>query len=377
MPVSRRLVVAEPYQSMKPYKYIYGIMLKLFRTVALFCAKNLIMSLSPREGIRIVSPNTGASYKLGRRCGSGSFGEVFRAKSIMLPHHVAIKFIRTTSMHEQMNAVIDEINLTKKAASATNGRCPTVHDAFVLADAKSTKSSGSIAIVMDFIDGMSVSDILRKGIIVPEEISIHIGYEILLCLRGLHEASLIHRDIKSSNILISRKGDVFLCDFGVAKAVSEQRAATSTLSGTPFWMAPEMLQGKSYTAKIDIFSLGITMAEMVLGRVPVPKGIREDSLSPGILGELRKNNSVRVDLNPSEFSRPFRQIVSGMVEVCPASRPDVFDAQSMIESTYYRRSGLNNAGTGSISSVSRSSNKRSSFNPKLVLQAIIMSNSSV
>lgn len=376
MPVSRRLVVAEPYQSMKPYKYMYGIILKLFRTVALFCAKNLIMSLSPREGIRIVSPNTGASYKLGRRCGSGSFGVVFRAKSIMLPHHVAIKFIRTT-MHEHMTAVIDEINLTKRAAFATNGRCPTVHDAFVLTDDKSTNGSGSIAIVMDFIDGMSVSDILRKGIIIPEEISIHIGYEILLCLRGLHEASLIHRDIKSSNILISRKGDVFLCDFGVAKAVSEQRAATSTLSGTPFWMAPEMLLGKSYTAKIDIFSLGITIAEMALGRVPVPKGIREDSLSPGILGELRKNNSLRFDFNPSEFSRPFRQIVSALVEVNPAARPDVLDAQSMIESTYYRRSESHNAGTGSISSVSRSLNKRTSFNPKLVLQAIIMSNSTV
>lgn len=335
------------------------------------------MPLDPREGLTIVSPKNGTSYKIGRQCGSGSFGEVFKAKSSVNPQHVAIKFIRTSSMIESMNAIIDEINLTKKAASVTSGRCPSVHEAFAITAKESEDTVGMIAIVMEYIDGMSISDILRRGINLPEELALFIGRELLLCLRDLHSESLVHRDIKSSNILVSWRGEVFLCDFGVAKALSCQHAGTSTLSGTPFWMAPEILQGKSYRCNIDIFSLGITLSEMVLGRVPIPHGINVNNDNTYLLGELKRNTSCRAGLDPGTFSKRFRVLVEALVEPDPSKRPDACDALSLLQSLYAGSPAGSVAGTGSITSQSHLRSSNNKFNPKHALEALLMSINSV
>ena len=126
-----------------------------------------------------------------------------------------------------------------------------------------------IWIVMEIMTGGSLTDILGKNVAWPEG---HIAYVCRQTLQGLafmHRSHRLHRDIKSDNILVDGQGRVKIADFGFAVGLTKEVDKRKSVVGTPYWMAPELIRGLEYDAKVDVWSRGITAIEMAEGEPPL------------------------------------------------------------------------------------------------------------
>ena len=141
--------------------------------------------------------------------------------------------------------------------------------------------------------------------------------EVLVALAFLHKNGVIHRDIKAANILLTVSPiRVLLCDFGVAALLASQTSKRSTFVGTPYWMAPEVVtEGKSYDAKADVWSLGITLLEMAYGEPPMHG--QPAARAVMLLGD-KKMRAPR--LEGTEWSRDMRDFVTGCLNEDSADR---------------------------------------------------------
>lgn len=134
---------------------------------------------------------------------------------------------------------------------------------------------GEISICMEHMDGGSLDQVLKKAGRIPEDVLGIISVAVLKGLSYLRENhKIIHRDVKPSNILISSRGEIKLCDFGVSGQLIDSMA--NSFVGTRSYMAPERLQGNIYTIQSDIWSFGLSLVEMAIGRYPVPPPSSED-----------------------------------------------------------------------------------------------------
>ncbi|XP_076465610.1 dual specificity mitogen-activated protein kinase kinase 1-like [Babylonia areolata] len=161
-------------------------------------------------------------------------------------------------------------------------------------------SDGEISICMEYMDGGSLDLILKKAGKIPESILGVINISVLKGLSYLRERhQIIHRDVKPSNILVNSRGEIKICDFGVSGQLIDSMA--NSFVGTRSYMAPERLQGTHYSVQSDIWSLGLSMVEMAIGRYPVPppdprdlssifgdKGAEEHSAEAARTGKVHK-----------------------------------------------------------------------------------------
>ncbi|VDK34543.1 unnamed protein product [Taenia asiatica] len=190
------------------------------------------------------------------KLGKGSYGSVFKAKHKASGTVVAVKKVPVDS---DLSEIVKEISIMQQCDSPYIVKC-----------FGSLFDNQDLWICMEYCGAGSVADImrLRNQTLTEEEIGTILKYS-LLGLDYLHQMRKIHRDIKAGNILLTNSGMAKLADFGVAGQLVDTLAKRNTVIGTPFWMAPEVIQEVGYNCSADIWSLGITAIEMGDGKPPL------------------------------------------------------------------------------------------------------------
>lgn len=204
------------------------------------------------------SKNPSKDYKLLEVVGRGKFGTVHKAIHTETKQVVAIKILNLDTDHEEVKDIQQEIQFLSNLKNVSN----------ITHYFGSYLNGHKLWILMDYCSGGSVRTLLKPGPLQEKYIAV-ITREVLTALQFIHEHGVIHRDIKAANILISREGNVKLCDFGVAAQLTSTAVKRTTMAGTPYWMAPEVIiEGATYNVKADIWSTGITIYEMATGNPP-------------------------------------------------------------------------------------------------------------
>ena len=190
-------------------------------------------------------------------------GIVFKARDRRLGRVVALKRL-PENLRNHPKAVELFLREARAAAALNHPNIVTVYDAGQEGDA--------YYITMELLEGMPVINILRKrGMLTPLDVC-RLGIQIASGLQYAHEQKIIHRDIKTANLFFTDNRKIKIMDFGLAKMLEEVRRASTVIGGTPYYMAPEQSQGGAVDHRADIYAFGVTLYELLTGKVPFTEG---------------------------------------------------------------------------------------------------------
>lgn len=200
-------------------------------------------------------------FEIERLIGTGGMGEVFLARQLSLPRPVALKILRP---HLAADAqYLKRFEVEAKAVA------PISH-AHIVSVYAIGHDQGFHFIAFEYVKGLNLRQYIDRHGPLPEDACLRIAAGVAAALTQAAEAGIVHRDIKPENVLITRRGDVKVADFGLARHVGEDVRLTQTgvTMGTPLYMSPEQIQGQSLDARSDLYSLGIMCYHMLSGEPP-------------------------------------------------------------------------------------------------------------
>lgn len=199
-------------------------------------------------------------YKIVRSIGSGGMANVYEAYDLILGRKVTVKMLRMDLSDDP--AAIRRFK--REALSLTELENPHIVSIYDIGEV-----DGNQYLVMEYVDGMDLKQYIRKNFPLGYERVIEIMEQVLDAVKEAHKHNIIHRDLKPQNILIDKKGNVKITDFGIAVVTAETTMTrTNTLLGSIHYISPEQARGKLVTKQSDIYSLGIILFELLTGRVP-------------------------------------------------------------------------------------------------------------
>lgn len=206
-------------------------------------------------------------YELGVPLGRGGFATVFLAKNLRTGDLVAVKRFHPPSATAPDARKKAELSL-RRAMKEQRIWDGLEHKNIVSYKGCFFGQDGELNMVAEYIPGWSLADHLSQISKFPEHMVACITLQIVAGLEYLHECGVTHRDVKPANILVNPDGVIKITDFGVSSAVDVPTMTGNTLVGTPWYIAPEMIEGRPYGKSVDIWSLGCTVLELATGKRP-------------------------------------------------------------------------------------------------------------
>jgi serine/threonine-protein kinase len=251
-------------------------------------------------------------FHLLRRLGKGGMAEVWLAEQVSLKRHVALKLLKRDLTDDP--TYVKRFESEAKAAAGLNH--PNIVQVYTVG-----QKDGQHYIAQEYVQGQTLRNLLQKKGPLGVTVALHVMRQVAAALTAAAERGIVHRDIKPENIMITRKGEVKVADFGLAQiSHGEQLHLTQegVTMGTPLYMSPEQVKGKKLDQRSDIYSFGVTCYHMLAGRPPF---IGESAVAVAVQHlqeEPEPLSSVRTDL-----PQPLCDVVHRMMAKDPDERyPD-------------------------------------------------------
>ncbi|KIW71054.1 hypothetical protein PV04_03269 [Phialophora macrospora] len=272
------------------------------------------------------------SYSKQKKIGQGASGSVYVARvKESATSTVAREIYRTHGPKGQV--AIKQMDLRNQPRKEL-----IVNEIIVMKDSKHPnivnfldsflqEQNNELWVVMEFMEGGALTDIIDNNPVITEDQIATICFETCKGLAHLHSQDIIHRDIKSDNVLLDRVGNVKITDFGFCAKLTESKSKRATMVGTPYWMAPEVVKQKEYGPKVDIWSLGIMAIEMIESEPPY---LNEEPLKALFL--IATNGTPRLK-NPNKLSRELKAFLSVCLCVDVRSRAS---AEELLRNDFMR-----------------------------------------
>ena len=236
--------------------------------------------------------DTWGRFELLEKVGEGSFGSVYRAWDPQLESELAIKILHQKTSDARLRA-----RLLEEGRWLAKIRHPNVVRVIGI-----ESHEDRVGLCMDFVRGQTLDDVLRTHGTMSASETVVIGLDVCGALAAVHRAGFIHRDVKARNVLREQGGRIVLMDFGAGRGMSHDAIRREDMTGTPLYMAPELLEGEQASAASDVYSVGVLLYHLVTSEYPVQAASVEELRAAHRQGRRRFLSELRPDL-PMPFVR--------------------------------------------------------------------------
>ncbi len=243
-----------------------------------------------------------ARYRILGLLGRGGMGEVYRADDLKLGQAVALKFLPAALEKDEgrLERFMNEVKIARQISHTNVCRVYDVGEV-----------DGHHYLSMEYVDGEDLATLLRRIGHLPRDKAVQIARELCAGLAAAHDQGVLHRDLKPANIMIDGRGRARITDFGLA-GLAEEITGAEVSAGTPAYMAPEQLAGRSVSVRSDLYSLGLVLYELFTGQA---------AFKAGSMGELQRLQTETTPTNPSTLVDGFDPVVERVILRCLEKEP--------------------------------------------------------
>ena len=246
-------------------------------------------------------------YRIIARLGRGGMGVVYWATDLLLAQPVALKFLPKEAAQDAslLERFRGEVRVARKIS---HGNVCRVYDIGVV--------DGVPFISMEYVDGEDLSVLLQRIGRLPVERALQVARNLCSGVAAAHAKGVIHRDLKPANIMMNKRGEITILDFGLA-AIAQQISGMEALNGTPAYMAPEQLRGLEVSIRSDVYALGLILYELFTGVRPFEAKTRSELINRQQEANPAKMTEIASDLDPS-----VEELIRRCLDPEPGGRPE-------------------------------------------------------